>query len=125
MHKSERITMKSYFKTALIAFLIILCGLFISVSCSKKGEENKYSMSNIIVATWHIIKTKGVTSVSGEEINAEIEKKFNSIDDVLQKKSTIRQRESDNSNDYKVIFEDSIAKEKEKKERLSKDPLKK
>jgi len=116
--------MKYLYVTApILAF--VLCALFSLSSCGKKGEENRYSMSNIAIATWHIIKTKGVTSVSGEAINAEIDTMFNSVDDVLQKRSTIRQRGIDNANDYKIIFEDDISKEREKKDKDYKDPLKK
>ena len=114
-----------YFKVTLIILIVILSSILMSFSCSRKGEENKFSMSNIIVAAWHIIKTKGITSVSGEGINAEIERMYNSVDDVLQKKSTIRQRGSDDSKDYQIIYEDEINKAKEKEKRNYKDPLKK
>jgi hypothetical protein len=114
-----------YFNVTLMMLTVLLFSILMSFSCSRKGEENKFSIGNIIVATWHIVNAKGITSVSGEEVNAEIERMYNSVDDVLQKKSSIRQRGSDNSNDYQIIYEDEIFKEKEKKERNYKDPLKK
>jgi len=114
-----------YFHVPSLILTLVLCIILLTNSCGKKGEENKYSMHNIIVATWHIINAKGVTAVSGEEINAEIDTMFTSVDTVLQKKTTIRQRGIDNSNDYQIIFEDEIAKEKENKEKNYKDPLKK
>lgn len=109
-------------RASLLSVIIIL--IFLLPSCSKKKTDDRYSMGNIISASFRIIKDKGFSALSGEEINAEIDKSYSLPEDVLQLKSTIRQREADGSNNYRIIYEDLIDKERDEKERTYKDPLK-
>lgn len=104
--------------------VLLLPGFLFLLSCEKKGAEDKYSIKNIVKASVSIIKDKGFSSLSGEEINAEIDRMYSSPEDVLQNKTTIRQHNSDGSNNYRIIFEDMISKEHEESDRRYKDPVK-
>jgi maltodextrin utilization protein YvdJ len=105
---------------ALFIFSIII----LLSSCSKGKAEDRYSLGNIISASWTIITEQGFSALSGEAINVQINKSYRTPEDELQKKSTIRQRASDGSNDYNIIFEDMIQDERQNKARFEKDPLK-
>jgi hypothetical protein len=105
------------------AVLIFSVIIFFS-SCGKGKAEDRYSFGNILSASWTIITEKGFGSLSGEEINAQINKSYRTPEDELQKKSTIRQRDADGSNNYNIIFEDMIEEERQNKARFEKDPLK-
>jgi hypothetical protein len=105
-------------------FFILFIFMFSLPSCGGKGENDRYSMKNIVTATAHVIRDKGITSVSGAEINAEIERMYSGPEDVLQKRSTLRQRSSDGATDYSIIFEETIQAERERKDKEKKDPFK-
>ena len=58
-------------------------------------------------------------------VDEEIEKMYSSPDDILQKKSYLRNRDSDGSNNYRIILEDRIDDDNYQRERTKKDPFRK
>ena len=112
---------RSYLKnmTAAAVFLSI----FLSAGCEK--TENKFSIFNIVKASATVIKEKGISGFSAEAVNEEIEKMYSSPDDILQKKSYLRNRDADGSNNYRIIMEDRIDDDKYQHERMKKDPFRK
>lgn len=103
--------------------LILILFLIPLSSCGDEKGNEHYTMSNIIVASFHVIKDKGVDSLSSEEIGKEIDKMYRSPDDILQKPSTLRQQ-SDGANDYGIIFEDRISEDRYQSSRKKKDYFK-
>ena len=103
-------------KRAVFIILFILPFL----SCDNDKEGDRYTISNIIVASFHVIKDKGIDSLSSEEIGKEIDKMYRSPDEILQKPSTLRQQ-SDGTNDYGIIFEDRIKEDRYQESRTKKD----
>jgi hypothetical protein len=104
--------------------ILVVSVLILLSSCGKGKTDDRYSFGNILSASWTIISEQGFSALSGEEINVQINKSYRTPEDELQKKSTIRQRAADGSNDYKIIFEDMIEEERQNKTRFEKDPLK-
>jgi hypothetical protein len=105
------------------AAVLLLPFLFIILSCEKKAED-RYSIKNILKASVAIVKNKGFSALSGEEINQEIDHMYSAPEDILESKKTIRQQNADGSNNYRIIFEDLISKEHEESDRRYKDPVK-
>lgn len=101
----------------LCAFLLLL-----PAGCEKR--DDKFTLTNIVKASIMVVKDKGVTELSAEAVNEEIEKMYSSDDDLLQKKSYLRNRDSDGSNNYRIIMDDTIEDERYKKSREKKDPFK-
>jgi hypothetical protein len=101
---------------SLSVFILFLC------SCSGSGEENRYSIGNILSASATVVREKGIGNLSAEEINREIERSYSSAEDALQKKSTIRQHDS-GENDYRYIFDDMIKEEKYQSAKEKRDPF--
>ena len=112
---------RSYLKKMTAAAVVL--SAFLSVGCEK--TENKFSIFNIAKASATVIKEKGVFDFSAEAVNEEIEKMYSSPDDILQKKSYLRNRDSDGSNNYRIILEDRIDDDNYQRERTKKDPFRK
>lgn len=106
--------------------IILVIGLAaaVSISCSKKGEGSRYSIGNLLSASVSVISKKGIESFSMDEVIREIDRDSDSPDEILQKKSTIRQQNPDGSNNYRIIFEDKIEEERYNAARKEKDPFK-
>jgi hypothetical protein len=107
--------MKIYISLAV--FILSLC------SCSGSGEEDRYSIGNILSASATVVREKGIGNLSAEEISREIERSHSSAEDVLQKKSTIRQHDN-GENDYSYIFDDMIKEEKYHSAKEKRNPFK-
>ena len=112
-------------KVVVSIFPLIFLGLLTFVSCEKRSGENKYSIYNIVKASVAIIKKKGISQLSNETVNEEIAKMYVNEDDLMQKKTTIRQLTFDKANDYRIIFEDRIDEDRYKKVNSNKDPFRK
>ena len=98
--------------------------LALSLSSCEKPDE-RFGIVNIIKASATVVKEKGITSLSAEAVNEEIEKMYSSPDDILEKKKYLRNRDSDGSNNYRVIMSERIEEDRYQHERSQKDPFRK
>jgi len=89
------------------------------------GKDDKFSMKHIVQAAVKVVKKKGITELSAESINEEIEKMYAEPEDVFLRKQTIRDQETDKSLNYRMIFEDTIEDERYRESRTKSDPFKK
>jgi hypothetical protein len=113
---------RSEFNIILLPALLLV--LFLPAGCSDKPED-KFSIFNILKACVRVVKDKGITELSAEAVNEQIEKMYASPEDILQKKSYLRNRDSDGSNNYRMIMSDTIEDEQYQHLRSKKDPFKK
>ena len=98
--------------------------LILSLSSCEKRDE-RFSIVNIVKASVIVVKERGITKLSAEAVNEEIEKMYSSPDDILEKKKYLRNRDSDGSNNYRVIMSERIEEERYQHERAQKDPFRK
>ena len=112
---------RSYLKNMTVAAVVL--SAFLSAGCEK--TENKFSIFNIVKASVTVVKEKGIFDFSAEAVNEEIEKMYSSPDDILQKKTYLRNRDADGSNNYRIILEDRIDDDKYQQKRAQKDPFRK
>ena len=98
--------------------------LALSLSSCEKPDE-RFGIVNIMKASATVIKEKGITNLSAEAVNEEIEKMYSSPDDILEKKKYLRNRDSDGSNNYRVIMSERIEEDRYQQERAQKDPFRK
>ena len=110
-------------KRSSILLIVMVLIVVSSISCSKKGDD-RYSVGNIISASVSVVSKKGIESLSMDNVIDEIDRNRSSSDEILQKKSTIRQQNEDGSNNYRIIFEDRIKADREKAAKKEKDPFK-
>ena len=109
-------------RTSIPLFAAALVMLSLS-SCEKPDE--RFGIVNIMKASASVIKEKGITNLSAEAVNEEIEKMYSSPDDILEKKKYLRNRDSDGSNNYRVIMSERIEEDRYQQERAQKDPFRK
>ncbi|MGL4370664.1 MAG: hypothetical protein ACRCUT_13480 [Spirochaetota bacterium] len=109
----------------IITFLIVSILAFSSFGCEKKGSNEKFNIINIARAAVSVVEKKGFSALSAESINEEIENSNFNPDDILQRKSTLRDRQPDKSLNYRIIFEDTLENEKYRESREKKDPFRK
>jgi hypothetical protein len=104
-------------------FTLLLSFCLICPGCKK--VDDKFTIGNIMKAAFAVVKEKGITELSAESVNEEIENMFSSPEDSIQKKPMIRDRNSDGSNNYNIILDDTIEDERYQASRNKTDPFKK
>ena len=109
-------------RTSIPLFAAAFAALSLS-SCEKPDE--RFGIVNIVKASAIVVKEKGITNLSAEAVNEEIEKMYSSPDDILEKKKYLRNRDADGSNNYRVIMDERIEEDRYQQERAKKDPFRK